>query len=156
MTAIAPLEATETLGDRIKRAVADCAATRRFTDEEVESIHGVGQALLRGGQADKAMSMLFVCAMYRPHSSKYHVSLGKCQRALNREEAALQSFMAAIALDPMNFKAVLQFGESLLRMRRVDEARRIFTRLIECTEDIEEAAPSAARAKSLLGIMEIS
>jgi Flp pilus assembly protein TadD len=148
------VQTTANLGDRLSQAVASSALVRRFTDDEVESLYGMGQALLQAGQVDKALSMHFVCTIYRPFSGKYLVGLGKCHREAGNEHAAFQTFAAASTLEPMNFRAALQMGESLMRMHRVDDARRIFESIVDCAKDTKEALPAAARATALLGLMD--
>jgi len=139
-----------TLGEQVRGAVAASAASRRFSDPEVEYIHATAQSLLRAGRMDKALSMLVVCVLYRPHNSKYLMSLGMCHRRLHNDHQALQAFAMATAMDPMNYDAALQVGECLLRLRRVDESRKVLGALVECAKQVEQAARPAARAKVLL------
>jgi len=139
-----------TLGELVRKGVAGTAAARRFSDAEVEFIHATAIGLLRAGRMDKALSMLVVCALYRPHNSKYLLALGTCHRLLRHDEEALQVFAMVTAMDPMNYEAALQVGECLLRLRRVDESRKVLGALVECAQQVEQAALPAARAKVLL------
>ena len=139
-----------TLGDMVLKAVAGTTAARRFCDADVEFIHATAVGLMRAGRMDKALSMLVVCAMYRPHNSRYLLALGNCHRLLRHDEEALQAFAMATAMDPMNYDAALQVGECLLRLRRVDESRKVLGALVECAQQVEQAALPAARAKVLL------
>lgn len=141
-----PLSAAE----QIRNAVVSSASYRRFSDDDLGSVFATAKSFMGAGRFDKAMSMLLVCAMYRPHEPKYLTALGVCHRRLGQHEMAVQAFALATSMDPMHYDAALQAAECLLRLRRHDDARQVLRALVDCGSLTEDAAPQAARAKVLL------
>lgn len=146
-------EARLDAGERIRNALASSASYRRFTDADLEALYGTARSFMSAGRFDKAMSMLALCAMYRPQVAKYLVALGTCHRRLDQHEMAVQAFALAAGLDPMRYDAALQTAECLLRLQRRSEAQHVLTSLVECGKVVQEAAPFSVRAKVLLDLM---
>lgn len=154
MAANSARETLSTAGERIHAALASTTAYRRFSDADLEGLYGTARSFMSAGRYDKAMSMLALCAMYRPQVAKYLVALGTCHRRLDQHEMAVQAFALAAGLDPMRYDAALQTAECLLRLRRRQEAHHVLTSLVECGKVMKEAAPFGTRAKVLLDLME--
>lgn len=143
----------QTLGERVQAAMADSAAARRLSDDELECVHSMGQSLMRAGRLDKALSLLLVCALYRPHNARYLLAVGLCHRRLGRDIEALQALALATSMDPMNYDAALLCAECLLRLRRTDEARKVLAALAECGRVVPQAKTHGARAQALLDLL---
>ncbi len=149
----APAEPLSPVARRIRDAIASTESYRRFSDADLHAMYATATSFMASGRFDKAVSILIVCCMYRPHQPKYLVALGVCHRRLQQYEMAVRVFSLATSMDPMHYDAALQTAECLLRLQRPDEARQVLKNLVECGKLVKEASFFGARAKVLLEFM---
>lgn len=99
-----------------------------LADHEGDPVHGwqleerLGVALLRDGQAERALPYLEQAVRRNPTFGTGHRNLAAALMDLGRRGRALSEFRQAVELDPKNFDVRLEFGQVLLEFRNFREA----------------------------------
>lgn len=143
--------------DRYEQAVPHLEAAIRFGGGSAEDYLHLGEVLLRARLFDKLIEVGKRGARLFPDQAMFHVQAAMAHRALLKWDDAVRSFERAAKLaeagqsELVNHRFYFQYGVTLERAARHEEAGRMFEKSITVTpaEDIE----AAASAMNYLGYM---
>lgn len=130
------------------KAVPHLEAAIQLAGGEANDYQELGDLLLKSQLYDRLIQLSERSVKLYPDVPMFHVQAALAQRALLHWEKAIQSFQRAHALvensqsELVNHRFYFQYGLTLERAGRADEAGKMFEKAINLTpkEDIEDAA----------------
>jgi type III secretion system low calcium response chaperone LcrH/SycD len=108
--------------EQFKAAAANLAASKRFSDGDLEAVYAHAYNVFGQQQYAKALQMFAFLTMYRPASAKYRKGLAACQKMLGAYADAEQSYSFLLLLDPNDPEPPLGCAECLIRLGNVKDA----------------------------------
>ncbi|NHA15390.1 XrtA/PEP-CTERM system TPR-repeat protein PrsT [Thioalkalivibrio sp. XN279] len=113
--------------------------------DSAEAANALGVVLLRAGEAREALGEFARAHQLAPTSPLFLVNRARAERATNQPEAARETLVSALALDPGNYQALLHITDLERQLGRFDDAARSLARLEQAAE------PGDARVSLLRG-----
>lgn len=124
----------------------------------VMTIADRAMAFYSEGRLDRAQDLLQKLVKMRPESSSYWALLGVIHRRKNRIVTALQCLQKAAELDPSNQSALVNLGESLIMVGKLEEGVEVlgavFNMSVDSDKPVEEQDMMTKRAGAQLAIIE--
>jgi type III secretion system low calcium response chaperone LcrH/SycD len=108
---------------QFKAGANELAASKRFTDSDLEAVYAHAFNLYQQRQFEQALQIFAFLTTYRPASAKYRKGLAACQKMLGAYVEAEQSYTFLLLLDPNDPEPALACGECLIRLGNVVDAR---------------------------------
>ena len=142
--------------DTFARLTAELEAldsSKRFTQEELETVYGLAHNLYSTGRFDEALRYFAFLTLYRPTDPKFLLGLAASQQMSRNYEAAIQTYSFLTLLDPTDPGPTLRIGECLMLLGQADEARDSFRMVIALANASGQHGPLKARAEGLLQVM---
>jgi tetratricopeptide (TPR) repeat protein len=102
----------------------------------VNAYVALAQSLSQAGELGEAQTQLSEAQRKFPKSVLLRNSLGQVALSQGRYEAALVEFRAAKKLDPTDVTAVFNEGSALRRLRRFEDAWKVFARVAEMDKEL--------------------
>jgi type III secretion system low calcium response chaperone LcrH/SycD len=144
------LDSIQTLREKI----ADLPSSKRFTDEQIEIIYGIGHALYMQGKFDNACGVFQMMLIYRPLDSRILSAFALCCKRLSRFEAAIPAYSAALALDPSNLSLAVHMAECLAALGKREQSLRLLNPLIKLAVLDQSYDALRKRAEMLRDLLE--
>ena len=113
----------------LPEAIAVAREAVAAAPDSPDAANALGVALLSAGEAREALAEFARAHQRSPTTPLYLVNRARAERATNQPEAARESLVSALALDPENFQALLQITELERQLGRLDDAARSLARL---------------------------
>lgn len=125
----------------------------RMSQQEVESIYGLGYRELEQGHYPEAFRCFSVLSLLKPTSARYWRGLALSCRMLAQYGVAADIYRFVGALEPDDPQHDLDLAECLLLQHKVNAARETFERLIASCTNVKSAEKVSSRARALLGMI---
>lgn len=134
--------------DQFARAVPHLEATIQIGGGEAGDYQNLGELLLKSDLYDKAIQLSRRASTLYPDQPVFHIHAALAHRSMQRWDKAIQAFEHAAKLaegtqtEMVNHRFYFQYGLTLERGGRADEAAKMFEKSIDLTprDEIEDAA----------------
>lgn len=133
----------------LKEKIADLPSSKRFTDDQIEIIYGIGYSFFMQGKFDIACSVFQMMLIYRPLDSRILGAFALCCKRLGQFEAAIPSFSAALAFEPTNLSWAVHMAECLAALGKRDQSLTLLEPLIKLAVLDESYNDLRSRAETL-------
>ena len=133
-----------------KTKAENSAATRRFTDDELEVLYTVAYGTYQQGQYRRAASHFAQLAMYRPTSARFLKGQGASQFMARMYPQASVTYSFLVLLHPGDAEALCMYGHCMLMLGRKDAA---YPALRRAVDQQDGSAEFRSRAKALLELI---
>lgn len=143
--------------DLAAKAVPHFEAAIQIGGGEADDYLHLGELLLQSNLYEKLIQLTRRCTTLFPEQAMFHVQNALAERSLGRWDQAVKAFESAERLaetgqgDLINYRFYFQYGVTLERGGRHDDAGRIFEKSITLTP--KEDIGSAANTMNYLGYM---
>lgn len=137
----------------LQQKLLSLPASTRFTDDQIETVYGIGYALYQQGKFESAVGLYQVLLIYRPMDARIMTAFAMCCKRLSRFDAAIPAFAAALALAPDDPSSAIHLSECLAALGKLDECRTILDPLIKLTELDEHYDSIRKRAETLRSLL---
>lgn len=138
----------------LRERLAGLIGSKRFTDEQIEIIYGIGHSLFMQGKLANACGVFQILLIYRPLELRALFAYGLCCKNLGRYADAIPLFVAALGLDPENLNSAVHLAECLAALGRKEETITILDPLIKLASLDASFASLKLRAESLRALLD--
>ncbi len=119
-----------------------------MSKEKLYSMAQMGYTQFKYGQFKKAESIFKTLVSVAPSEGYFHLALGSCYQKQKKYELAIAHFNKALETNPRDIPALVNRGESLLKIGSKMEGMMDLKRAIQL--DPDKRNPSSMRARSLV------
>lgn len=123
---------------RLAEAAQAYQSVLAMAPDDIAANHYFGVVLLQSGQAEKAIPFLEKAAKSDRHAD-YHNRLGLAYAALDRSDAAIESYRSALVVEPSHAESWNNLGIILAETSSIDEAVECYRHAITAKPDFVEA-----------------
>lgn len=138
----------------LKEKISDLPSSKRFTDEQIEIIYGIGHSFFMQGKFDTACGVFQLMLVYRPLDSRILSAFALCCKRLARFDAAIPAFSAALALEPTNLSLAVHMAECLAALGKREESLSLLNPLIKLAVLDDSYEALRKRAEMLRDLLE--
>lgn len=133
----------------LKEKIADLPSSKRFTDDQIEIIYGIGYSFFMQGKFDKACSVFQMMLIFRPLDPRILGAFALCCKRLGHFEAAIPAYSAALVLEPGNLSWAVHMAECLAALGQRDQSLTLLEPLIKLAVLDESYNDLRSRAETL-------
>ena len=133
----------------LREKISDLPSSKRFTDEQIEIIYGIGYSFFMQGKFDIACGVFQMMLIYRPLEPRILGAFALCYKRLGQFESAIPSYSAALVLEPTNLTWAVHMAECLAALGQRDESLTLLEPLIKLAVLDESYNELRSRAETL-------
>lgn len=133
----------------LREKISNLPSSKRFNDEQIEIIYGIGYSFFMQGKFDNACGVFQMMLIYRPLDPRILGAFALCCKRLGRFEAAIPAYSAALVLEPTNLSWAVHMAECLAALGKRDESLTLLEPLIKLSVLDESYNELRSRAETL-------
>ncbi len=139
----------------LRQKIAGLPSSKRFTDEQIEIIYGIGYSFFMQGKFENACGIFQMLLIYRPLDPRILGAFALCCKRLGKFESAIPAYSAALVLEPTNLSWAVHMAECLAALGKRDESLTLLEPLIKLAVLDESYNDLRSRAETLRDMLRV-